>query len=181
LPILFLQVTTNAIHNAKSKLVKLASEREALRQGQRLVWVPAILVNRCARRGRTPLLRYERSWRNCGHPIEEIFRKILIPKLYAKEIKVITSRGKTEIRVVDDRDIQLKIALERAKMCGCYTADESDGEKDSTGETSRFDFRDATEDEVDAILKILAGIRKRNSVGQSEILQAKPRDMALGR
>jgi len=66
-------------------------------------------------------------------------------------------------------------------MCGCYTADESDGEKDSTGETSRFDFRDATEDEVDAILKILAGIRKRNSVGQSEILQAKPRDMALGR
>lgn len=115
---------------------------------------------------------------NCGHPIQEIFRKIIIPKLYAKEVKVITSRGKVETLVVDNHDIQLKTALELAKMCGCYTAAKSGGDTDSTDGTAQFDLSGASDDELIAIIKLVSNIKEKNSVCQSRILQAKPNDMA---
>lgn len=55
---------------------------------------------------------------NCGHPLEVIIRKLLIPKLYAKETKVFVIGGKIETRVTDDHNIQLKTAIELLKMCG---------------------------------------------------------------
>ena len=104
---------------------------------------------------------------NCGHPIQEIFRKVIIPKLYAKEVKVITSRGKVQTLVVDNHDIQLKTALELAKMCGCYTADKSGGDRDSADGIAQFDASGVSNDELMAIIKLASNIREKNSVRQS--------------
>src|SRR3982074_3498976 len=49
---------------------------------------------------------------NCDHPTEAIIRKVLIPKLYAKETKYFVIDGKIETRVSDDNNIKLKAALE---------------------------------------------------------------------
>jgi len=100
---------------------------------------------------------------NCGHPIEEIIRKILIPKLYAKETKLLINGGRVEIRVVDDHHIQLKTALELAKMCGCYSAEKVEVNID---QTNPIDMRRASDDDLRTILEIAARIEKGNSAGQ---------------
>jgi hypothetical protein len=114
---------------------------------------------------------------NCDHPIEEIIRKIFIPKLYAKETKFLMNGGKVEIRVVDDHYIQLKTALELAKMCGCYAAEKVEVNIDHT---TPIDMTGASDDELKAILKIAAEIKERNCGGKGRILQAKPSDLASG-
>ena len=100
---------------------------------------------------------------NCDHPIEEIIRKIFIPKLYAKETKFIINAGKVEIRVVDDHYIQLKTALELAKMCGCYAAERVEMNID---QTNPIDMRRASDDDLRTILEIAARIEKGDSAGQ---------------
>ena len=117
---------------------------------------------------------------NCGHPIEEIIRKILIPKLYAKEIQVIKNRGKVETRVVDNHDIQLKTAVALAKMCGCDAANKGDASLGNLDPTLKFDIDGATNDELVSILKIVCEIRARNSASRGRMLQAEPNDMTLG-
>jgi hypothetical protein len=120
---------------------------------------------------------------NCGHPIEEIIRKVLIPKLHAKEIQVIKNRGKVETRVVDDHDIQLKTAIELAKMCGCDAANKGDARVGDCKPTATlgFDMDGATNDELVSMIRIVCKIRERNSAGQGRILQSKPSDVALER
>ena len=117
---------------------------------------------------------------NCGHPIEEIIRKILIPKLYAKEIQVIKNRGKVETRVVDNHDIQLKTAVALAKMCGCDAANKGDANQGNPEPAVYFDTHGATNDEFVSILKIVCEIRARNSARRGRMLQAEPNDMTLG-
>ena len=165
-----------AIHEDKSKIIRFASERKALAGTE-----PTAGLNA----GRSITENTASSVReilaNCNHPIEEIFRKFVIPKLYAKDIKVITSRGKVETLVVDNHDIQLKTALELAKMCGCYTAAKSEGDTDNTDGTAQFDLSGASDDELVAIIKLASNSKEKNPVRQSRILQAKPNDMAPGR
>lgn len=154
----------------KSKIIRFAAERQALadlRAGRSITENTASSVREILA--------------NCKHTIEEILRNFVIPKLYAKEIKVITSRGKVETLVVDNHDIQLKTAVELAKMCGCYTAAKSDGDTDSTDQTAQADLSGASDDELIAIIKLASNIKERNSVGQNRILQAKANDMAPGR
>ena len=117
---------------------------------------------------------------NCGHPIEEIIRKVLIPKLHAKEIQVIKNRGKVEARVVDNHDIQLKTAVALAKMCGCDAANKGDASLGNLDPTLKFDIDGATNDELLSILKIVCAIRERNSASRGRMLQAEPNDMTLG-
>ena len=114
---------------------------------------------------------------NCDHPIKEIIRKIFIPKLYAKETKFLINGGKVEIRVVDDHYIQLKTALELAKMCGCYAAEKVEVNIDHT---TPIDMTGASDDELKAILKIAAELKERNSGGKGRILQTEPNDLASG-
>ncbi len=165
-----------AIHEDKSKIIRFASEREALARTEPTAGLGA---------GRSITENTASSVReilaNCNHPIEEIFRKFVIPKLYAKDIKFITSRGNVETLVVDNHDIQLKTALELAKMCGCYTADNSVGDTDSTDGTAQFDLSGVSNDELMAIIKLASNIKEKNPVCQSRILQAKPNDMAARR
>lgn len=165
-----------AIHEDKSKIIRFASEREALVGTKPTAGL---------RPGRSITENTASSVReilaNCNHPIEEIFRKVVIPKLYAKELKVITIRGKVETLIVENHDIQLKTALELAKMCGCYTAAKSDRDADSTDGTAQFDLSGVSNDELIAIIKLASNIKGENSVGQSRILQAEPNDMAPGR
>lgn len=162
-----------AIHEDKSKIIRFASEREALAGTRPTAGLRAggSITENTASSVREILA-------NCNHPIEEIFRKFVIPKLYAKEIKVVTRRGKVETLVVDNHDIQLKTALELAKMCGCYTADKSGGDTDSADGIAQFDASGVSNDELMAIIKLASNIREKNSVCQSRILQAKPHDMA---
>jgi hypothetical protein len=100
---------------------------------------------------------------NCCYPIEEIIRKILIPKLHAKETKLFFTGGKVEARVVDDHQVQLKTALELAKMCGCYSAEKVEVNID---QTNPIDMRRASDDDLRTVLEIAARIEKGHSAGQ---------------
>jgi len=100
---------------------------------------------------------------NCGHPIEEIIRHVLIPKLHAKKTKFFFTDGKVEARVVDDHHVQLKTALELAKMCGCYAAENVEMNID---QTTPIDMRELSDDDLRAFLKITARFRTGDSAGE---------------
>jgi hypothetical protein len=99
---------------------------------------------------------------HCGHPIEEIINRVLIPKLSAKKPIFLRIGGQIEVRLVDDHDIQLKAALALAKLCS-YSAEKV--AEVNVDETNSIDVTRASDDEIRAILKIGTAITKRNSAG----------------
>ena len=114
---------------------------------------------------------------NCGNPIEEIIREVLIPKLRAKKTKFFVIGEKIETRVTDDHNIQLKAAVELLKMCGYYAAEKVEVNID---QINPIDMRNVSDDDLRALLEASARIEKRNSAGEGRILQAEPHDLASG-
>ncbi len=115
---------------------------------------------------------------NCGNPIEEIIREVLIPKLRAKKTKFFIIAEKIETRVTDDHNIQLKTAVELLKMSGYYAAPKVEVNVD---QTDPIDMRSVSNDDIRAFLAIEARIKERNPAGEGRILQAEPHDLASGR
>lgn len=157
----------------RAALIKLSRKREALAGTEEMARLREVtgLSENSLKAILSPTKNTPSSVReilaNSGYPIEEIISKILIPKLYAKKIQVTSSRGKAETMVVDDHDVQLKTALELAKMSGCYVVYECDQGMGNTKPGIDFDLTGATHEEYISIIRIVCAIKQRNSGDKS--------------
>ncbi len=112
---------------------------------------------------------------NCGHPIEEVIEKVLIPKLFAKKHIFLRNAGEIEVRIVDDHDIQLKACLALAKLCG-YSAEKV--VEVNVDQTNSINMSEASDHDLREILKIAS--RSKGSARESRMVQAVSNDLAPG-
>jgi hypothetical protein len=113
-----------------------------------------------------------------GMPIEKLFKDHLIPKLTAKKTQLVISEGIVMSREeIPDNDIQAKVALEIAKMTGCYVPEKIEMD---VSHTYTVDMGNASDDDIARILALAAASGASRNQRQGRVLPQEPIEVAAG-
>lgn len=115
--------------------------------------------------------------KDAGFPIEDIFKKHLLPKLEAKYTECFAHQGLVMDRVDhEDTHLQTKVALEIARMTGCYAPEKVEVDVEHT---YKVDLKNATDADLLKIISLAEGAI--NGAGsQGRVLPALPGGVAPG-